>query len=137
MRRTVLRVALGASLLLPMLLGLPLLGLPPLASRAHADSRPPRYDTDALCDHVSNTPDGFSEETKQRCLVDQDDALDALRHKWEDIPEDIQNDCDQRARAGGDADYQTLQDCIRVQMRQREVPLVIPGTVAPPAPPAN
>jgi len=87
---------------------------------AFADERPPRYDIDGLCSRLSNTPDGFSPETMARCLEIQSDAMESVRKVWQNTPDYIQSDCDHRARVDRDGDYQILDVCVRVQLRQEQ-----------------
>ena len=70
MRRSILRVALGASMLLQ--------GLPPLDPSAHADSRPPRYDTNTRMPKLA--PDGKKTKVTKFFDGDAQKQFDAI---WE------------------------------------------------------
>jgi O-antigen/teichoic acid export membrane protein len=98
--------------------GLGLLLLLALSGAASADERPPRFDVDELCSRAANSPDGLSSETLQRCLSEQGDTLDRLKHLWPSVPDYIQRDCQARIRARHDDNYDALEKCVKDQIRQ-------------------
>lgn len=89
-----------------------------IVTPGYADDRPPRYDVDGLCNRLAATLDGFSVELQQQCVQRRNDAVDAIRRVWRTVPDYIQRECDQRARAHGDQDYLILQSCIHDLIRQ-------------------
>jgi O-antigen/teichoic acid export membrane protein len=89
-----------------------------LSGTASADERPPRFDVDALCTQIANGPDGFSPETMQKCMSQQGDALESIKHIWTDTPDYIQRDCELRSRAHGEESYEILEKCVKDQVRQ-------------------
>ncbi|MBX0345063.1 hypothetical protein K2X14_09480 [Acetobacter sp. TBRC 12305] len=105
----------------------------PFATRpARADALPPRYDTNGLCFRNANTADGLSPEAVASCIASQGNALNAIRRLWDNIPPDLADDCDRRIRASGAQDYNALENCLKLQMRQNEyIPLVPPTKYQP------
>ncbi|WP_019937757.1 hypothetical protein [Bordetella sp. FB-8] len=87
---------------------------------------PPRYDTDLYCMLRSHTENGFSDAAQSQCLIGQRTAYDAIRRRWEQTPEAIQDGCNAYTRAEHPQDYVTLLGCIESQKRN-----------VPPAPDGN
>lgn len=91
------------------------------AAPAFADERPPRFDSDGLCNSRALTPEGFSPESKTACVSAQADALAAIRRIWPATLGSIQDDCSHQAKADDrDGDYQVLDACLRAQNRQQQ-----------------
>ncbi|MFT9257740.1 MAG: hypothetical protein ABF535_06665 [Acetobacter sp.] len=100
----------------------------PYSLPARADALPPRYDTNGLCFRNANTADGLSPDAIASCIASQGNALNAIRRQWDNIPPDLSNDCDQRIRASGSQDYNALENCLKLQMRQNEYTPLVPPT---------
>jgi len=83
---------------------------------ALAEARPPRYDINGVCHRLATSSEGVSVESEQLCLRTQNDAFDAVRRLWLGTPDEIQQECDQRARHDGDKDYVLLRQCLREKL---------------------
>ena len=93
-----------------------------ISSPSRADERPPRFDVHGHCAQFANGEDGYSPEAEQKCAMEQYESLDATRRDWNKVPDYAQRDCERRARAHRDEDYQILQKCIHDQLRQEATP---------------
>jgi hypothetical protein len=79
---------------------------------------PPRYDTSVLCYQRATVAEGFSVEAMTQCLAQQRKSYDAIRRRWNQLPEEIQTGCDEQTRATRVLDYQSLENCIETQLRR-------------------
>lgn len=106
------------------LAGLALAGamLAGLAAPAAATDMP-RYDVDAHCRAVAEFGGSYSAVMENGCFDLEQQAYDALKPHWNELPEAMREHCDEVARLGGDGSYSMLKGCIDLELeagRERE-----------------
>lgn len=87
-----------------------------VSGRTLAGIDPPRYDSSGLCLRQANTSENLFGEVVMQCLSNQRRVYDDIRRRWNEIPDSIQDMCDQSTRATGKPDYTALQSCLHTQL---------------------
>ena len=84
-----------------------------------ANEAPPHYDAEAHCKQVANFGGSYSASLDNACLSQEQQAYDALKAQWIDVPVEARSHCDQVASFGGTGSYSLLQACIQQEMQAR------------------
>lgn len=85
-----------------------------LSSPAFADSVP-HYDVNTYCKEVAGFGGSYSATLDKSCFSMEQSAYNAVKAKWNAIPEDTRKHCDQVASFGGKGSYSLLQSCIGME----------------------
>ncbi len=86
-----------------------------VATSARAEM--PYYDPNSYCRAVASFGGAFSDSTMQTCLRMEQSAYDALKSRWDQLPQHIRAYCDEVARFGGAGSYSTLETCVQMEIR--------------------
>src|SRR6056297_3461131 len=83
------------------------------ATTSHAQSIP-RFDVEAYCKEVSRVSGG-SATIYNGCVTMEQDAYDALKTRWESIPEQTRAYCENVARVTGGS-YNIFGGCVEIEV---------------------
>jgi hypothetical protein len=79
----------------------------------------PNYPVEQWCKKVAGTAGG-SEMIYSGCMDQEQDAYDALKQSWANVPDKTRAWCDQVAKSPGTGSYKLLQGCIDQEATARE-----------------
>jgi len=82
-----------------------------MISAAHAEM--PHYDVERYCTEIASLGGSMSQMMLQSCYTQEQTAYNALKPRWDSLPEAMRTYCDQIAAVGGGGSYMMLESCVK------------------------
>lgn len=81
-----------------------------VASQAMAEM--PTYDVNRHCDKISKVGGAPSQMMLNACFDQEQSSYDALKQRWDSLPQAMKTHCDKIARIGGVGSFMMLNSCV-------------------------
>lgn len=83
-----------------------------MVAAAPAWAEMPNYDVQRHCDKISKVAGAPSQMMLSACFDQEQSAYDALKPRWDSLPQAMRSHCDKIARVAGVGSFMMLNSCV-------------------------